>query len=222
MIRCFCSTSETDAVRRYYLRRAAGSTRYGLATGTIEATPIKIAPLGSQRAISRILRALDTQIEATEALIAKQERVRAGLMQDLFTRGINEHGQLRRPREEAPHLYYQTELGWLPKGWEAPELASLLAHTPTPMRSGPFGSALLKHELVASGIPFLGIDNIHIEQFKSDFVRFVPPPPASSPNYPDIAFFPMMWSLRSWGRLGAAVSFLMVLAKCYRPSTSGR
>ena len=43
------------------------------------------------------------------------------------------------------------------------------------MRSGPFASALLKHELVASGIPFLGIDNIHIEQFKSDFVRFVTP-----------------------------------------------
>src|SRR5437667_2931884 len=29
---------ETDAIRRYYLKRAAGSTRYALATGTIEAT----------------------------------------------------------------------------------------------------------------------------------------------------------------------------------------
>lgn len=43
------------------------------------------------------------------------------------------------------------------------------------MRSGPFGSALLKHELVDSGVPFLGIDNIHVEQFKSDFSRFVSP-----------------------------------------------
>jgi type I restriction enzyme S subunit len=40
-------------------------------------------------------------------------------MQDLFTRGVDEHGQLRPPREEAPHLYHETELGWLPKGWEA-------------------------------------------------------------------------------------------------------
>ena len=62
---------------------------------------------------------LDTQIEATEGLIAKQERVRAGLMQDLFTRGVDEHGQLRPPRDQAPHLYHQTELGWLPLGWEA-------------------------------------------------------------------------------------------------------
>jgi type I restriction enzyme, S subunit len=41
---------ESDAVRRYYLKRAAGSTRYALATGTIEATPIKVASLESQRA----------------------------------------------------------------------------------------------------------------------------------------------------------------------------
>lgn len=128
-----------------------------------------------QFTICDILDALDIQIEATEALIAKQERVRAGLMQDLFTRGVDEHGQLRPPRDQAPHLYHQTELGWLPLGWEAPDLESLLAPVPTPMRSGPFGSALLKQELVDAGIPFLGIDNIHVEHFKADFSRFVSP-----------------------------------------------
>lgn len=43
------------------------------------------------------------------------------------------------------------------------------------MRSGPFGSALLKHELVDAGIPFLGIDNIHVERFLPEFSRFVTP-----------------------------------------------
>ena len=37
---------------------------------------------GAEEDLSKILRAIDTQIEATQALIAKQERVRAGLMQD--------------------------------------------------------------------------------------------------------------------------------------------
>jgi len=166
---------ETDAVSRFYLKRAAGSTRYALATGTIETTPIKLAPREQQSVIARILRVLDTQIEATEALIAKQERVRAGLMQDLFTRGVDEHGQLRPPRDQAPHLFHQTELGWLPLGWQAPELEGVLGPVPTPMRSGPFGSALLKHELVESGVPFLGIDNIHVERFQADFTRFVTP-----------------------------------------------
>ena len=39
-----------------------------------------------------------------EALIAKQERVRAGLMQDLFTRGVDEHGQLRPPHDPKPRI----------------------------------------------------------------------------------------------------------------------
>jgi type I restriction enzyme, S subunit len=128
-----------------------------------------------QAKICDVLDALDTQIEATEGLIAKQQRVRAGMMQDLFTRGVDENGQLRPPRDEAPQLYHQTEFGWLPLGWEAPELESVLASVPTPMRSGPFGSALLKHELVDTGVPFLGIDNIHVEHFKADFIRFVTP-----------------------------------------------
>ncbi|WP_404881122.1 restriction endonuclease subunit S domain-containing protein, partial [Klebsiella pneumoniae] len=40
-------------------------------------------------------------------------------------------------------------------------------------RSGPFGSALLKSELVEKGIPFLGIDNIHVVYFDNTFRRFV-------------------------------------------------
>lgn len=116
---------ETDLVRRFYSKRAAGSTRYALATGTIAATPIKVPPIEDQAIIARILRALDTQIEATEGLIAKQERVRAGLMQDLFTRGVDEHGRLRPPRHQAPHLYHQTELGWLPVGWEVIQLQNV-------------------------------------------------------------------------------------------------
>ena len=41
------------------------------------------------------------------------------------------------------------------------------------MRSGPFGSSLLKDELVEEGIPFLGIDNIFVERFVPVFRRFV-------------------------------------------------
>lgn len=157
-----------------FLRRnLAGSTINHLYQYVFERFSFVVPEDKQQKKISRILDLIDTQIEATETLIAKQERVRAGLMQDLLMRGVDEHGQLRRRRDQAPHLYHQTEIGWLPLGWEAPELESLLAPVPTPMRSGPFGSALLKHELVESGVPLLGIDNIHVEHFKADFTRFV-------------------------------------------------
>lgn len=91
-----------------------------------------------QEKIGRVLRLTDDQIEQTEALIAKQERIRAGLLQDLFTRGVDQNGALRPPRGEAPDLYHETELGWLPKGWSAPtlrEACSLIrdgTHLPPP------------------------------------------------------------------------------------------
>ena len=45
--------------------------------------------------IAEILSTVDRAIEQTEALIAKQQRIKTGLMQDLLTRGIDEHGNLR-------------------------------------------------------------------------------------------------------------------------------
>lgn len=78
-----------------------------------------------QRRIAEILGTVDEAIEATEALIAKQQQVKAGLMHDLFTRGLTPDGQLRPPRYEAPALHHETQLGWLPKEWEVRNLGSL-------------------------------------------------------------------------------------------------
>jgi type I restriction enzyme S subunit len=38
-------------------------------------------------------------------------------MHDLFTRGVLPNGQLRPPREQAPDLYRETAIGWVPKEW---------------------------------------------------------------------------------------------------------
>ena len=128
----------------------------------------------SQQKIAAILSTTDTAIEKTEALITKYQQIKAGLMHDLFTRGVLPNGQLRPSREQAPELYQETAIGWLPVEWGEPvTLESLLAGLPNNIRSGPFGSALLKHELVEDGIPFLGIDNIHVERFDNHFRRFV-------------------------------------------------
>lgn len=94
-------------------------------------------------------------------------------MHDLFTRGIGADGKLRPTREQAPELYQETPIGWIPKEWHCLSLEKLLADVPNNLRSGPFGSALLKSELVEDGIPFLGIDNIHVEKFEPTFRRFV-------------------------------------------------
>lgn len=83
-----------------------------------------------QRRIAEILSTIDGAIEQTEALIKKTQQIKAGLMHDLFTRGVLPNGQLRPPREEAPELYKdsRTPLGWLPKEWEFGELRQWLSY----------------------------------------------------------------------------------------------
>jgi len=78
---------------------------------------IRVPPPPEQCTIARILTTLDNLIEKTEALIAKYQAIKQGMMHDLFTRGIDAHGRLRPPPSEAPGLYKQSELGWIPKEW---------------------------------------------------------------------------------------------------------
>ncbi|MCW5769289.1 MAG: restriction endonuclease subunit S [Phycisphaeraceae bacterium] len=80
-----------------------------------------------QRRIAEILTTVDNQIEKTEALIAKYQAIKQGLMHDLFTRGVDEHGRLRPTRDEAPQLYKDSELGWIPKDWDVRVVNNLVS-----------------------------------------------------------------------------------------------
>ena len=154
-------------------RRSQGSTFLAISENDLKIFPVPWFYIKKQKKIARILQTIDRTIEKTEALIDKYQQIKAGLMHDLFTRGIGPDGQLRPPREQAPELYQETPIGWIPKQWSYDRLESLLAPVPNNLRSGPFGSSLLKSELVEEGIPFLGIDNIHAERFDDKFRRFV-------------------------------------------------
>jgi type I restriction enzyme S subunit len=76
-----------------------------------------------QTKIAEILSTVDRAIEQTEALIAKQERIKTGLMQDLLTRGIDEHGNLR---SEATHEFKDSPLGRIPVEWDVKRLGEVV------------------------------------------------------------------------------------------------
>ena len=161
--------------RRYMLAYAGGTTVLHLTTKAVRKFEYLAPPPSDQTKIAEILSTVDEAIEHTEALIAKTQQIKAGLMHDLFTRGVTPDGQLRPPREEAPQLYKESPLGWIPREWDCEILDDLLANVACPIRSGPFGSGLLKEELVKNGIPLLGIDNVFAERFVSGYRRFVTP-----------------------------------------------
>ena len=76
-------------------------------------------PLPQQKKIAKILTTVDEVIEQTESAIAKYQAIKQGLMQDLFTRGIDSNtGQLRPAPEDAPELYKESALGLIPREWE--------------------------------------------------------------------------------------------------------
>ncbi|EDQ31787.1 Restriction endonuclease S subunit [Hoeflea phototrophica DFL-43] len=135
--------------------------RKSISFSTLGKLSIPLPPLHEQRRIAEILSSVDEAIAATRAVIEQTRKVKQGVMERLLTKGI---GHTR---------FKQTESGEIPEGWKVATLEELLADITNPMRSGPFGSALKSEELVDSGVPFLGIDNIQVEQFVCNYKRFL-------------------------------------------------
>ena len=110
-------------LQRIHARTAATTVKH-LSTSDLKNLLVRLPQLAVQRRIAEILSTVDEAIEQTEALIAKTQQIKAGLMHDLLTRGVAPDGQLRPPREEAPQLYKESPIAWIPKEWEVVPLKS--------------------------------------------------------------------------------------------------
>ena len=84
---------------------------------------LSLPPLPEQRRIATILSTLDETVEHTEALIEKYKNIKAGLMADLLTRGIDEEGRIR---SEVTHRFKDSALGRVPEEWEVTEIKKYL------------------------------------------------------------------------------------------------
>jgi type I restriction enzyme, S subunit len=95
------------------------------------------------------LSTIDLTIAQTEAIIAKQQRIKTGLMQDLLTKGIDENGNIR---SEETHEFKDSPLGRIPVEWEVKELRDVsLIIDPNPSHRYPPSSDL--------GVPIASTEN---------------------------------------------------------------
>lgn len=132
--------------------------------------PVKDFSQGEQRAIVQILDTLDTAIRETEALIDKLKAIKQGLLHDLLTRGIHPNGQLRPPQSEAPQLYKESPLGWIPREWEV----DLLGSVAESLIDGPFGSNLKTAHYVGNpGVRVVRLQNIQQEGYDDSDRAFI-------------------------------------------------
>ncbi|WP_409275625.1 restriction endonuclease subunit S [Pseudomonas sp. KCJK9111] len=113
--------------RRYVEVHATGTSgsMKNLPKSKLLAFPVHYPAPAEQSIIAKILDTLDTAIRETEALIGKLEAVKQGLLHDLLTRGIDVNGQLHPPQNEAPQLYKESPLGWVPRKWSCRTLAHI-------------------------------------------------------------------------------------------------
>ena len=116
----------SDDVARQIESYVVGSNYPAINSSDVKRLQIPDWKPSQQRRIAEILSTVDEAIEQTEALIAKYQQVKAGLMQDLFTRGVTPDGHLRPTHDQAPHRYKESPLGWIPKEWEFAKVGSCI------------------------------------------------------------------------------------------------
>jgi len=135
---------------------AGGSTRQRISRTNLGKIEIDIPKhKKEQEKIAAVLSTIDRAIAQTEAIIAKQQRIKTGLMQDLLTKGIDEHGNIR---SEATHEFKDSAIGRIPVEWEvenfidACERVSVGIATSTTKYFQSEGVPLLRNQNILSGV----------------------------------------------------------------------
>ena len=123
-----------------------------LARPTLNKVKIHHPNPGTQTAIANVLGTADRAMEQTEALLAKQQRIKAGLMHDLLTRGLDAQGRLRDP---AKHRFRPSVLGHIPEEWKVCPLANIVP----PDRPIVYG-ILMPGDYVEGGVPVIKVRDI--------------------------------------------------------------
>jgi type I restriction enzyme S subunit len=128
---------DEDFDRRYFIRLlrqsgptldrvSIGSTVRGITLRDVLALPLSYPKQKEEQTrIATVLDTADDAIAKTAAVIAKLKQVRTGLLHDLLTRGLDEHGQLRDPVAH-PEQFQDSPLGRIPKGWSCSKFDEVL------------------------------------------------------------------------------------------------
>lgn len=102
-------------------RLNAGGNREGLNYQQLRSFIIPFPPPEERACIAEILDTVDKAIARTSSLIIKLKQTKAGLLQDLLTRGLDEDGKLRDPQAH-PEQFKDSPLGRIPRDWDVSPL----------------------------------------------------------------------------------------------------
>jgi type I restriction enzyme S subunit len=122
----------------------------------LKSISILLPPPPEQRRIAEILTTADTAIQKVDDAIAKTERLKSGLMQELLTKGIG--------HEE----FKDSEVGRIPRGWEVKRIGEV-----THINVGHVGPISKYYTTKKEGMPLLSTTNISANGIKLNNIKYV-------------------------------------------------
>jgi type I restriction enzyme S subunit len=181
----------SDIFRKFLDDNLAGSTIQHLYQHVFKTFEFAIPKPLEQTKIAEILSTIDSAVEQTEALIAKQQRIKTGLIQQFLARGIDQHGETRRLRT---HRFKDSILGSIPAEWRVGSLLDVTDTKRQPILTGPFGADLGADDFVEEGVPVLRIGNVQQGRLDLNNLLFVSPEKAQELNRYVIKFGDLLFA----------------------------
>jgi type I restriction enzyme S subunit len=163
----------SDCFQSALRKNSTGTTATGIQQAKLIKIPVVLPPIQEQQVIAEVLENIDQAIAHTSSLIAKLKLMKAGLLHDLLTRGLDENGELRDAIAH-PEQFKDSSLGQIPKEWEVVQLESLAEL----ITSGSRGWAAYYSD---QGAIFIRIGNLTREHlnFRLNDIVYVNPPSSS-------------------------------------------
>ena len=138
-----------------FLVYSQGTTYDAINRNEIEKTKLPYTKnIKEQQKIASILSRVDACIELTQKTIEKTEKLKKGLMQKLFTKGIN-HNKFKKILTKYHFLKLK-----IPDNWEVKSIKKLSTLKKDAVITGPFGLMLHSSDYVDEGIPLILIKNL--------------------------------------------------------------
>lgn len=151
---------QLPSIQHHFYLLANGITRFGLTADSISTAPLVLPPLQEQKKIAAILTSVDDVIEKIQAQIEKLKDLKAGMMQELLTRGVGVDGK--------PHTEFKdSPVGRIPKGWEVRHLADCCSK----MTNGYVGST--RDIYVDKGVDYVLCQNVRPNVFVEKTHKYV-------------------------------------------------
>lgn len=117
-----------------------------------------------------VLDTLDVAIDQNERLVAKLKQIRAGLLSDLLSKGIDDNGDIRDAQNESEFVI--TPIGRLPRSWKMDKLLATADQTENSFIDGDWIEA---PHIRSEGVRLVQTGNIGIGKYldKSDDKKFI-------------------------------------------------